>query len=95
VGEKQLKDGVELEVRQAYLGLVESSEIIRSSEENVSQARRSVEIAEEQFASGYVTSLDVMSTQLALTTAKSNYIQALHDYALAVAKLDKAVGTIK
>ena len=95
IGEKQLKDGVELEVRQAYLSLLESSEIIKSSEENVVQAKKNVEIAEEQFASGYVTSLDVMSTQLALTTAKTNYIQALHDYALAVAKLDKAIGTIR
>jgi outer membrane protein len=95
IGEKQLEDGIELEVRQAHLGLLESSEIIKSSKENVLQAKKNVEIAEEQFAQGDVTSLDVMSTQLALTTAKTNYLQALHDYALAVAKLDKATGTIK
>jgi outer membrane protein len=95
ITEKQLKDGVELEVRQSYLSLLESSEIIKSSEENVTQAKKNVEIAEDQFGQGYVTSLDVMSTQLALTTAKTNYIQALYDYTLAVAQLDKATGTIK
>jgi outer membrane protein TolC len=95
IGEKQLKDGIELEVRQAYLELMEANEIIISSQENVKQAQKNVDIAEDQFAQGYVTSLDVMSSQLALTTAKTNYIQALHDQVVAMAKIDKAMGTIK
>lgn len=95
IGEKQLKDGIELEVRQAYLELMEANEIIISSQENVKQAQKSVDIAEDQFAQGYVTSLDVMSSQLALTTAKTNYIQALHDQVVAMAKIDQAMGTIK
>jgi len=95
IGEKQLKDGIELEVRQAYLELIEANQIIMSSQENVKQAQKNVDIAEDQFAQGYVTSLEVMSSELALTTAKTNYIQALHDQVVAIAKIDKAMGTIK
>ncbi len=92
LAEEQLKEGIKLQVRQAYLALQEAEEITASSEENLRQAQRSVEIAQEQYEQGMVTSLDVMGVELALTQAKTNHYQALHDLILAIAGLQRAVG---
>ena len=57
--------------------------------------RALVEIAQEQYKQGMVTSLDVMSAELALTQAKTNHYQALHDLILAIAGLQRAIGVIE
>ncbi len=49
-------------------------------------------IAELNFAEGLVTTLDVGTAQAALTQAKVNYTQALYDYVMSLAQLDKAMG---
>ena len=38
------------------------------------------------------TNIDVMDARVALTTAKTNYVQALYDYNTSKAQLDKAMG---
>jgi outer membrane protein TolC len=83
---------VQFEVRQALLRLGEAKESLLSQEKNVEQAEESVRIAELNFAEGMITTLDVGTAQAALTQAKSNYSQALYDYVLSLAQLDKAMG---
>lgn len=95
LAEEELKEGIKLQVRGAHLALREAEDIIGSSEENLRQAQRSVEIAQEQYKQGMVTSLDVMSVELALTQAKTNHYQALHDLILAIAGLQRAIGVIE
>ncbi len=89
---KGLLDRVEFEVRQALLKLDEARESLLSQEKNVEQAQESLRIAELSFSEGMTTSLDVSSAQAALTQAKTNYAQALYDYVLSIAQLDKAMG---
>lgn len=93
LSQKGLLEGIRLEVRQALLSLDEAKESILSQEKNVEQAQESVRIAELNFAEGLATTLDVSSAQVALIQAKSNYAQALFDYVISIAKLDKAIGT--
>jgi len=93
IQELQLKDGIEVEVRQLMLALNEAQERIVSQEENVKQAQESMRIAEVGYANGVVTNLEVMDTQLALTQAKTNYLQALYDYLTTSAGLKKATGS--
>jgi len=92
LAEEQLREGIRLQVRQAYLALQEARELAASSQKSLSQAQRSVEIAQEQYKQGMVTSLDVQSAELALTQAKTNYYQALHDLIMAIARLQRAMG---
>ena len=87
-----LVDMVKFEVRQALLRIGEAKESLLSQEKNVEQAEESVRIAELNFAEGMITTLDVGTAQAALTQAKSNYSQALYDYVLSMAQLDKAMG---
>ncbi len=89
---KGFVDMVKFEVREALLRLNEAKESLLSQEKNVEQAEESVRIAELNFAEGLVTTLDVGTAQAALTQAKVNYTQALYDYVMSLAQLDKAMG---
>lgn len=90
--QRGLIEGIKLEVRQAILNLHEAKESLFSQEKNVEQAQESVRIAELNFSEGLATTLDVSSAQVALIQAKTNYAQALYDYVMSLAKLDKAMG---
>jgi TolC family type I secretion outer membrane protein len=86
------KEEIELEVREAYLNLRQEEETIISQRENVGQAEEAMQIAEMRYVSGMITNLEFMDTQLALTQAKTGYLQALANYLIAKAKLIKAMG---
>jgi outer membrane protein TolC len=90
--EKQIQEGIKLEVTQAISDLNLARENILSQEENVNQAKKALEIARVQYAEGVITSLEEMDTELALTIAQTNYLQALADYLVAKAKYYKARG---
>ncbi|MFQ6081807.1 MAG: TolC family protein [Candidatus Aminicenantia bacterium] len=92
-GRKGLIERIKLEVQQAILNIKEAKETLESQEKNVEQAQESVRIAELNYSEGLATSLDVSAAQVALTQAKTNYSQALFDYAVALAQLEKAIGT--
>ena len=87
-----LMDMVKFEVRQALLKLNEAKESLLSQGKNVEQAQESLRIAELNFSEGMATTLDVSSVQAALTMAKTNYLQALYDYVISLAQLEKAMG---
>jgi len=90
--EQGLIDRLKFEVNQAMLKLEESQESLLSQEKNVEQARESLRIAELNFAEGLITVLDISQAQTALTQARVNYSQALFDYQLALAEVDRATG---
>ncbi len=89
---KGLEETIRFEVRQAILNLKEAKESLLSQEKNVEQAQESLRIAELNYAEGLATTLDVSSAQAALSQAKINYSQALYDYVVSLAQLDKAMG---
>jgi TolC family type I secretion outer membrane protein len=89
---KQTSDAIELEVRQAYLGMKEAQQRIETAQVAVDKASEDMSIAQTKYQAGVGTNLDVIDAQLALTQAKTNYTQALYDYSVGKAKLDKAVG---
>jgi len=90
IGMEQLTDGVGLEVRAAFLGLRESEELLKVQAETVQQAEESLRIANLRHKNGMITSVELMDTELAFTQAQTNQFNALHDYVIAVAKLEKA-----
>lgn len=89
---KQIKSSVELEVRSSYLALLEAKTLIDVQKETVAQAEASVSIANLQFESGIITTVELMDAQLALLQAKVNRLQAQHDYVVGFARLEKAIG---
>ncbi|MCE5286737.1 MAG: TolC family protein [Pelosinus sp.] len=90
--QKQTSDAIELEVRQAYLGIAEAQQRIQTAQVAIDKASEDMNIAQTKYQAGVGTNLDVIDAQLALTQAKTNYTQAFYDYSVGKAKLNKAVG---
>lgn len=88
----QVKNSAALEVRQNYLSMQEAEKRIDTNKVAVGKAEEDLVIAREKYNAGVGTNLDVIDAQLALTQAKTNEIQALYDYNVNVAKIDKAIG---
>jgi TolC family type I secretion outer membrane protein len=87
---------IELEVRQACADHLQALELLEAQKKTVEQAEESLRLAEVRFRAGSGTQLDVFSAQTALTEARSNEIQALYAYNVALAVLDRVTGrTIK
>ncbi len=84
--------GVELEVRTAYSSFIEAREVLRSQEKVQESAEEALRLATVRAGAGTATQLDVLNAQTALTEARSTQVQALHDYAVARARLERAVG---
>jgi outer membrane protein len=83
---------VELEVRQAYSDYLQTLELIEAQKKTVEKANESLRLAGARFRAGTGTQLDVLSAQTALTDASSNEIQALYDYNVAIATLERVTG---
>lgn len=89
---QQIKDDARQEVRQSYLGMKEAEKRLQTTEIAANKANEDLYIATEKYKAGAGTNLDVIDAQLALTQAKTNHIQALYDFNVNKAKLDKAIG---
>ncbi len=90
--EEALRQNVLLEVQQNYLTLNESEERIVTAELTVRQAKENHEIATGRYAAGVGNPIEVTDAEVALSNAKAAHIQALYDYKVAAASLDKAMG---
>lgn len=89
---KQTKDAVQLEVRQAYLNMIEAEKRISTSQVTVEQAAEDFKISQVRYSAGVGTNIDVIDAQVALTQARNNYIQAMYDFNTSKANLTKAMG---
>ena len=89
---EQLKDLINLEVRQAYLGLQSAKERISAQKENVSTAEENLRIATERYKLGLLSHLELKDAELSLTEAQTNYQKALYDYNISLAELERSQG---
>jgi TolC family type I secretion outer membrane protein len=83
---------VELEVRTAYSSFIEAREVLESQKKVQEQAEEALRLATSRYEAGTGTQLDVLNAQTALTEARTTQIQALRDYAVARARLERAIG---
>ena len=86
------KESVELAVRTAYLNMREAQKRFDSTADAVTEAEEDFFIAREKYRAGEGIMLDIIDAQLALSTAKLNYIGAQYDYARYKAQLENAMG---
>lgn len=90
--EESLRQTVLLEVQQDLLNLREAEERISTAELTVRQAQENYEIANGRYAAGVGNPIEVTDAEVALANAKTSYIQALYDYKVSRASLEKAMG---
>jgi outer membrane protein TolC len=89
---RQTVDSVRLDVRSTYLSLQSFDQSIQTSKASVGLAEEDYRIKVIRYRAGVGTNLDVLDAQVALTTAKNNYLLAMYNYNNYRAKLDKAMG---
>lgn len=92
---ESLRLSIRLEVEQAYLALREAEERIRVTEKTVAQAQENYELASGRYQVGVGFPLEVTDAEVLLANARANHIQALADYRIAEARLDKAMGVFR
>lgn len=85
-------DTVELEVRSNYLGLREAEKRISTTQVAVAKAEEDFHIAQVRYMAGVGTNLDVIDAQVALTEARTNFVNALYDYNTSKIALETAMG---
>ncbi len=90
--EKAVKDLLALRVRSAYYSLLQAKQRYEAALHTLRQARESVRLAELNYRESLITSLQVQQAQLALSKARLNLSQALFDYNMALAELERVVG---
>jgi outer membrane protein len=83
---------VEVQVRQAYSSLVEAWELVQASTKTVAEAQEALRLANVRYGAGTATQLDVLTSQVALTQARLNELQADYGYNVARAAMRQAMG---
>lgn len=90
-----LKDGITLEVTQGALNVRQAQQRIRLAELGVEQAAESYRVTSGKFKSGLSSNSDLLDAEIALMQSKLQMTDALVEYELAQARLEKAVGEAK
>lgn len=90
----QIKEGVALEVRNAYLNLRDAKQKLEVAERGIAQAAEGLRLARVRFEAGVSTSLEISDAEVAYTQAQTNRVNARYDYLNAYAALQRAIGKI-
>jgi outer membrane protein len=86
------KDGICLEVEQAFCNAQNDLETIRVATKNLGQAKETLRVAKMSYEAGLITSMERIDAETGLTQAKNNYHQAVDHYHVALARLRHAMG---
>jgi len=89
---KELNDQIALEIKNAYLVLQEAESQIAVSQKVIEQAEENFRISEARYQERVARSTEVLDAQTLLTRAKSEYANALADYNISSARLQRAMG---
>ncbi len=90
--EEALRQSILLDVQQAYLNLTVAEESISNTELTMKQATENLDIANGRYAAGVGNPIEVSDAEVSLAVARTAYNQALYDYKVARASLERAMG---
>ncbi len=88
----QLLDDIRFEVKRAYLKMRETEKNIKTVELAIEQAEENFRINTEQYKEQISTQTDVLIAQVLLSRTRTNYFNALYEYEIAKAALNRAMG---
>jgi outer membrane protein len=87
-----VKDQLTLEVKSAWLQVLEAEKQVLVARKTIEQADENFRINKERYKEQVATSTDVLDALTLQTQAKSDHAQALSDYHIYQARLDRAMG---
>jgi outer membrane protein len=88
-----VQDRIILELKEAYLHLGEAEQQIPTAKTAVAQAEENLRITKERYREQVARAADVIDAQTILTRAQTDYENALGDYHISLAGLERAMGT--
>jgi outer membrane protein TolC len=86
------KEQLRAEVRQSVANVLEATSRIQTRTTVKQTAQLSYDITQYRYANGVTSRLELTDAELALTTAQSNYLEAVYDYLAARIQLDRTLG---
>jgi outer membrane protein len=87
-----LRQNVIKEVNQAYLNVKTGWELIRATKKALEAARENLRLAWGRYQAGVGTIIEFTDAQVQFSQADLNFVQALYNYRVYEAQLDKATG---
>lgn len=93
-GFEVLRQGIDLELKQATVDLTNALAMIRSQRENLELAEEISRVSKIKFQEGVGSNLEVTTAETELREAQTNYYAALYDALIAKVNLEKATGTL-
>jgi outer membrane protein len=87
-----LRQNVTKEVNQAYLNVKTGWELIRATKKALEAARENLRLAWGRYQAGVGTIIEFTDAQVQFSQADLNFVQALYNYRVYEAQLDKAIG---
>ncbi len=67
----------------------------KSRRETVGQAQENFDLATGRYQVGVGSPLEITDAEVSLANARANYIQALYNYKIAEARIEKAMGAFR
>ena len=92
--QRKLEQAIQFDLESWLLSLNDSAALVEAQVGNVDNAKEALRLAQAGFKQGTQTSLDVITSELNLTDAQTNYAQAVHAYHVSILNLAKAIGVI-
>lgn len=89
---EMMKDGVLIEVKQAYLNYIANKSRISLAEKTVSQAEENYRISYNLFQKGLIRNSDLIDAEVAVFESKIKLVTSVSDLRNAEALLNKAIG---
>jgi outer membrane protein TolC len=89
---KSLEDGIRLELKRSIINLEQAEQNIPNAKKAVEQAEENLRVSQERYKAQVTTSTEVLDAQTLLSQARTNYYGALYDHNLAKAALLRAMG---
>jgi outer membrane protein TolC len=88
----QIEDRVSLEAKKAWLDLEDSSKQVEVAFSAIRRAEENYRVSAERYRERLGTGTEVLDAEALLTRARSDYASALGDNAIALARLERAMG---
>ncbi|MEK9136766.1 MAG: TolC family protein [Bacteroidota bacterium] len=88
----QIQDGITLELTQSYLNVQQAKERITVADQGVKQAEENYRVTNKRFNAGLVSTSEMLDAEVALLQAKTSQTNALVDYEISQARIEKAIG---
>ncbi|WP_018247508.1 TolC family protein [Orenia marismortui] len=89
---EQSIDAIELEIESSLLKISEAKQSIQLMQLSLTEAKENLKETELKYKEGIVTSFDVLNAQTTLQEVKTDYYEAIYDYNLEIANLERAMG---